>query len=407
MKEDDVMSNKGKISFDSLDENADYFNKPDNNAKLVDTDSLLEDRADEVDDLIESTSSASSISNLVSQNAEDFDKTDESREQLLDEIEQELGRKVNKPKPKKMMKRKDIIKQQIEDRKIVSDRDRELNNILNSTDSIEERERHFMEEEIDREEMTKDREILLSKRDKELNEIMKSIEDPNYIPKDVNKMQLEEQQKRKRPPMPPKRKPSTNRTMVSRKDYSNFFTPKYIVGGVLLIIVITVFTTILVMKTLATDVGSTISRTDKLIVRNPINNYTLQVGDVLTRVSVPSSVDSTQYDYFIKVRLTIKNKKRSKAALMSTNVFTVKSYNGEKLGDCYTASELINYNISDAIPSTILAKGTASGYLYCKTDITYLPLLEVTAAKELDQSAAIRGEIVATASSTYNINLNQ
>ena len=294
-----------------------------------------------------------------------------------------------------------------EDRKIVSDRDRELNNILNSTDSIEERERHFMEEEIDREEMTKDREILLSKRDKELNEIIKSIEDPNYIPKDVNKMQLEEQQKRKRPPMPPKRKPSTNRTMVSRKDYSNFFTPKYIVGGVLLIIVITVFTTILVMKTLATDVGSTISRTDKLIVRNPINNYTLQVGDVLTRVSVPSSVDSTQYDYFIKVRLTIRNKKRSKAALMSTNVFTVKSYNGEKLGDCYTASELINYNISDAIPSTILAKGTASGYLYCKTDITYLPLLEVTAAKELDQSAAIRGEIVATASSTYNINLNQ
>lgn len=401
------MSNKGKISFDSLDENQDYFNKPDNNVKLVDTDSLLEDRADEVDDLIESTSSASSISNLVSQNAEDFDKTDESREQLLDEIEHELGRDVNKPKPKKMMKRKDIIKQQIEDRKIVSDRDRELNNILNSTDSIEERERHFMEEEIDREEMTKDREILLSKRDKELNEIMKSIEDPNYIPKDVNKMQLEEQQKRKRPPMPSQRKPSTNRTMVSRRDYSNFFTPKYIVGGVLLIIVITVFTTILVMKTLATDVGSTISRTDKLIVRNPINNYTLQVGDVLTRVSVPSSVDSSQYDYFIKVRLTIKNKKRSKAALMSTNVFTIKSYNGEKLGDCYTASELMNYNISDAIPSTILAKGTASGYLYCKTDITYLPLLEVTAAKELDQSAAIRGEIVATASSTYNINLNQ
>ena len=398
------MDKKRKISFDDLGENDDYFNKPEDNSniKLIDTDSILEDRNDEVDDLIESTSSAKSISNLVNQNAESFNDTSETNEQLLDEIENELGTKTTS---KKKMKRKDIIKQEIEDRKIMNERDKELNSILESINNKEEKEKQFMEEEIEHDEMTKEREILLNKRDKELGEIMKSIEDPTYIPKDVNKMMMEERREMARKSRVPSQRVVPRKT-VSKRDFSNFFTPKYIVGGVLLIIVVTVFTTVFVMKSLATDNGETISRTDKLIVRNPINNYTLQVGDVLTRVSVPLSNDSSKYDYFVKIRLTIKNRKRSKAALMGTNTFIVKSYNGEKLGDCYTANELTKYNISDAIPSTILAKNSTSGYLYCKTDISYLPLLEITAAKELDQSAAVRGEIVATSSSTYSINLN-
>lgn len=398
-----------KISFDNLydeDNNNDgYFGKPDDHVKLLDNDyNLLENRADEVDDLIESTNSASSISSIVNQNNEDMDKdTPDNRERLLEEIESELG---TKKKVVKKIKRKDLMEKEKADRKIVNDRDRELNSILESTNNEEEKEKRFLNEEIEREEMTKDREILLHKRDKELSEIMKTIEDPTYVPQDVNKMIREENKAPRRPMPPPPRKPTPKRSVVTKKDYSNLMSPKFIIGGVILIVVVTVLVTVLVMKTMATDSGTTISRTDRLIVRNPINNYTLEVGDVLTRVSVPTA-NGSGYDLFTKIRLTIKNKKRSKAALMGTNQFIVKSYNGETLGDCYTANELANYNIGDAIPSTILARTTATGYLYCKTDINYLPLLEITVTKEIDQSAAFRGEIVTTASSVYTINLNQ
>lgn len=252
-------------------------------------------------------------------------------------------------------------------------------------------------------ELSKAQKELLASRERELQDIIYTIENPGAAPPKHN------EEKKKKRVVGPRRAvsvPKKKRTLIFNRSLSNA-SIILIVSGIILI----VLTVILILTTsIKTRNGATVDMGKKIIVKNPINNYVLKVLEVTNRVvidKVNKSSTGNNSDYFVRIKINMVNRKKSVAAVRGTNEFRIYSQTNQYLADCYTANDLMDYNVTSAFPSSLQPKTEAEGYLYCKTDINYFPILEITALKEIDQSAANRGEIVGSSSYSFYVDLSQ
>lgn len=369
---------KDTFSFDDLasdfDEKKNINNKPTN----------IDNDVDELDELFITTSSASAISDLVSKNNEDVDSDDEERrKKLIAEIESELNgnsgktgaiKTVNKPIKKAEVKKnkKTIAPTDNSKEQLLAQRQMELDNIMKEI-GIEEGTFSTKSEDIQEEQEEQEER-------KEIIEKSKVIEKPTT----------------------PIKKPVKNGIEVNE-----FLTTKNIIIisiMVCLLLLIAVIISMLLNKD--TKNNAVLSTKDKIIIKSPANKYVMTFGDVSSRVSIENIRMNNAYEYFTKIKVKVKNKKNGTANMRNANDFVLIGVNNEKISTCLTSSDLTNYNVKDALPSTIPAKTTVEGYLYCKTDITYLPKLQITALRTIDESAAQRGEIVGLSAYQYIVNLD-
>ena len=248
----------------------------------------------------------------------------------------------------------------------------------------------------------------------ELDNIMKEIgiEEGTFNTKSEEEIKVQEEEEERKEiiekskiiekPTVPVKKP------VSKKqfDINNLLTTRNIIifcAGIFIILLITIIISLVLNKETSNNAILTVK--DKIIIKSPTNKYVMTFGDVSSRVSVENVSMNNAYEYFTKIRVKVKNKKNGTADMRNANEFILIGVNNEKISTCLTSSDLTSYNTNDALPSTIPAKSTAEGYLYCKTNITYLPKLQITALREIDEAAAQRGELVGLSAYMYTVNL--
>ena len=62
-------------------------------------------------------------------------------------------------------------------------------------------------------------------------------------------------------------------------------------------------------------------------------------------------------------------------AVRGYNQFILVDSSHQPIAECYTANDLTDYSVPDALPSTIQSRVTTEGYIYCKTSINTLPII--------------------------------
>ncbi len=180
--------------------------------------------------------------------------------------------------------------------------------------------------------------------------------------------------------------------------------------GIALIIISTVF---ILISTSSTESGKKVEMGKRIKMKSPINNYVIMATEVKTNVVVSRNNSTARKslrnksEQFTKIKIMYKNKKKSTVTIWSINEFNLLDSSNSIIADCYTADEMYEYVVSDALPSSVMGKETVEGYLYCKTENTTFGTLQIKSYSSIDQTAASKGEIIGTTANTYYIDLNK
>lgn len=148
----------------------------------------------------------------------------------------------------------------------------------------------------------------------------------------------------------------------------------------------------------ATKSGSNLVLGDVIQVRSELNYYSLMTLAAETNTTLPKKMSnsttsgttttSRSSDLFVRVKIELTNKSTNAAAIKGYNKFYIVDSNYKILSECLTADDLKSYTVTDAFPSIVEGNKTVSGYLYCKSTVNTLPILQIISAKNKNQIAS-------------------
>ncbi|MBQ3306594.1 MAG: hypothetical protein IJG68_00215 [Bacilli bacterium] len=110
-------------------------------------------------------------------------------------------------------------------------------------------------------------------------------------------------------------------------------------------------------------------------------------------------------EQFTRVKIQIKNNKGSPSPIRGVNDFYLVDSSHKVLATCYTEDDLRDYNINDALPSSLPQVGIVEGYVYCKTSMNSLPYLEIISASGITESTSPTENTKRSGESYYYVNL--
>ena len=197
--------------------------------------------------------------------------------------------------------------------------------------------------------------------------------------------------------------------VIQVKLFNRFAIALIIFGATVLLITIIY----IIISSLPTRSGKTLAMGKIVQVKTSVNKYSLVVTEAETNVNVSSVVSRNNRNYaaaskqFTRVKIQIRNNKGVSSPIRGINDFYLVDSSHKVLATCYTQDDLKDYNVSDALPSSLPAKGIIEGYLYCDTTINYLPTLEIVSAKGIEEGSSINGKANRTGENYYYVYLGK
>ena len=235
------------------------------------------------------------------------------------------------------------------------------------------------------------------KEEKKFNELLKEIDNQNKpvvktTPEPVNASRRVQKRSSKK---------------TNRHRQFNEYSVLLITLGLIIIFASILF---IFLPNRSTKNGALLKGGDTLVVKNSINNYTMQILEIQTRVSVESksvTASLTTSNYFTRIKVQFYNRKHSATTVRGINEFYLIDSTKQILAPCYTANDLLNYAVASPLSSSIEAQSTMEGYLYCLSDGSTAKQLEVRAVTSIDQEASSQGQLVSTGWNIYYFDLFQ
>lgn len=195
---------------------------------------------------------------------------------------------------------------------------------------------------------------------------------------------------------------SDNFNYQINNETSNKNMMKFIIIFLAVLIVVGI---IIFVISLNSKKSSTFNMGEDIEIKSDFVNIYLKVEDIERNVQVPATIGEDEI--FTKIKLAIKNNRKDDEFNGSFIEYELLDENKNEIDGSSCSGEMFMgfFDVDDAMPMTISADSTSSGYLYCKDEKNLGSVLRVVSYTAFDEELIEQGTIKSTDYDMFYVSL--